>query len=68
MSGEQGGWLWLVIDVLFVAAFAFALAYGLLRWRTRRTTGNDRQRDAATKHLYHESEAQADREAARRHG
>jgi len=29
MSGAEGGWLWLMIDVVFVVIFALAVAYGL---------------------------------------
>jgi hypothetical protein len=33
---DAGGWLWLVIDVIFVLALAFALIYGTIQWRERR--------------------------------
>ena len=36
---DFGSFLWLVIDVGFVAALAAALIYGALQWRRRR---NDR--------------------------
>jgi hypothetical protein len=36
MDSDIGGWLWLMIDVIFVAALALALVYGTIRWRTRR--------------------------------
>jgi type IV secretory pathway VirB2 component (pilin) len=36
MMESLGGYLWLVIDVVFVAALATALAFGLVQWRRRR--------------------------------
>ena len=68
MSGEEGGWLWLIIDVILVLIFAGALAYGLMSWRKRRVAGEERRRDDATERLYHQSEAQADQDALRRRG
>jgi hypothetical protein len=68
MSGEQGAFLWIALDIVCVLALAAALVYGVVRWRAARETGGDRRADAATDRLYHESEEQADREAARRHG
>ena len=65
MPGEPGGWLWLAMDVIFVAVLGVALAYGILRWRAREP-GHVRRSDAATERLYHESEAEVDREAAAR--
>jgi hypothetical protein len=35
---DASGWLWLVVDVLFVAVFALALAYGASVYRRRRNT------------------------------
>jgi hypothetical protein len=67
MSGEQGAFLWVAIDIAFVLALAAALAYGIMRWRRARRTGSDGRGDAATDRLYHQSEQQADREAAQRH-
>jgi flagellar basal body-associated protein FliL len=65
MSGEEGGWLWLMIDVVFVVIFAAAMAYGLMAWRKRRNVGEERRRNDATERLYHESEAEADKDARR---
>lgn len=63
-TGIEGGILWLVIDVGLVAILALALAYGIMVWR--KGTGRlSRQRDAATRRLYRESEAQAEQEAKR---
>ena len=51
---DAGGWLWLVIDVVFVAIFAAGLVYGLSMWRNRRRSpATERARDQATKELYH---------------
>jgi uncharacterized membrane protein len=36
MHGDAGGWLWFVIDVIFVAVLLAALIYGTFMWRTRR--------------------------------
>ena len=33
---DAGGWMWLVIDVIFVLALAFALIYGPMQWSARR--------------------------------
>jgi hypothetical protein len=55
MSGDAGGWLWLVIDVVFVAALAAALVYGATTWRKRRNATSERVRDNATRELYHHS-------------
>ena len=66
MSGEESGWLWLIIDVVLVVIFAGALAYGLIAWRKRRIAGEERRRDEATDRLYHQSEAQAEKDALRR--
>ncbi|MCZ7656482.1 MAG: hypothetical protein M5U07_00850 [Xanthobacteraceae bacterium] len=53
MLGEQGGWLWLIIDVALVAALALGIAYGVMMWRNRRTTPRlERQRDEATREGY----------------
>lgn len=52
MSGEAGGWMWLLIDVVLVAILAAALAYGVLVWRKRRSPAADRMRDEATDRLY----------------
>jgi hypothetical protein len=33
---DIGGYLWLIIDVLFVLALGAVLIYGILAWRRRR--------------------------------
>jgi hypothetical protein len=54
MSGETGGWLWLAVDVAFVALLAGALIYGLMMWHNRpRSPTREHVRDQATKELYH---------------
>lgn len=49
---DQGGWLWVVIDVAFVVVFGAGLAYGLMTWRRRRERGVDEVRDRATLRNY----------------
>lgn len=51
---DAGGWLWLVIDVVLVAALAGGLIYGSIMWR--RWKQHPRQaarRDEATRDLFH---------------
>jgi hypothetical protein len=56
MDNDAGGWLWLVIDVAFVAILAGALLYGIAMWRTRRRSATqERARDNATRELYQRS-------------
>jgi hypothetical protein len=56
MESDAGGWLWLVIDVAFVALFAAGLFYGVMMWRNRRRSlPMERARDRATRDLYHRS-------------
>ena len=56
MDSDAGGWLWLMIDVAFVALFAGALIYGIVMWRNRcRSPAQERARDQATRELYHRS-------------
>jgi uncharacterized membrane protein YqjE len=53
MDGETSGWLWLAIDVAFVALFAIALIYGIWMWRSARQNSRlKQQRDGATRELY----------------
>lgn len=54
MTGEPGGWMWLVIDIVAVAILAAALAYGIAAWRRRRQTASDLAREQATERLYRE--------------
>jgi hypothetical protein len=51
MSGEAGGWMWLLIDVAFVAILAAALAYGIVMWR-RRSASAEQRGEQATERLY----------------
>jgi hypothetical protein len=55
MDGDASGWLFLLIDVAFVALLAVALIYGVNVWRKRRSATADRVRDNATRELYHHS-------------
>jgi hypothetical protein len=53
MGGDAGGWLWLLIDVGFVAILAAAMIYGITMWhRRRRDPITERRRDEATRELY----------------
>jgi hypothetical protein len=49
---DAGGWMWLIIDVIFVAALAGALIYGTVMWRRRRSRGMEQVRDETTRELY----------------
>jgi hypothetical protein len=50
---DQGGWLWAVVDIGFVAALAAALVYGILAWRRRSQDPTVEQvRDRATLRNY----------------
>jgi hypothetical protein len=46
-----GGWLWLLIDVGFVAVLGAAIAYGMVHVR-RRSARQKKQTDQATRDLY----------------
>ena len=51
MNYQFGGWEWFLIDVIFVAVFGAALAYGVVQ--SRRLSTRQRQlRDQATRDLY----------------
>ena len=53
---DAGGWLWLVIDVIFVLALAFALVYGIMQWRARRRSPlHEQATEEATRRLYERS-------------
>jgi hypothetical protein len=53
MNSDAGGWLWLAIDVAFVALLAAALIYGITMWRNRsRSPAVEQRRDDATRRLY----------------
>ena len=60
MTGEQSGWLWLLIDVGAVALLGLALAYGMLHWRKGRSRRDVAAGDEATRRLYQE-DPEADR-------
>jgi hypothetical protein len=53
---DPGGPLWLLIDVLAVAALGIAIAYGTMAWRRRRNRGLEQVRDDATKRLFEQNE------------
>ncbi|RAI45464.1 hypothetical protein [Rhodoplanes roseus] len=54
---DQGGWLWLVMNVGFVLVLAVALIWGTMRWRQRRTDSAARaERDRETLKSYRESD------------
>ena len=55
MSHEIGGWLWLVIDVLFVAALAAGMIYGTTMWcKWRPHPVETQERDRATREAFEE--------------
>lgn len=45
MTGEIGGWLWLVIDVLMVVALAAAIIYGTVAYRRYRNRVSIEEQD-----------------------
>jgi hypothetical protein len=45
---ELSGWLWIVIDVVAVAALGIALAYGSIFWSRKRMSAETRKRQAGT--------------------
>lgn len=51
MSGEAGGWMWLLMDVVLVAILAAALIYGIVAWR-KRSAGAERRGEQAADRLY----------------
>jgi hypothetical protein len=53
-----GGYLWMVITVVFVAVLAAAILWGTHRWRQKRRdrAARDAERDAV-KRVYHEDES-----------
>jgi uncharacterized iron-regulated membrane protein len=72
MDSDAGGWLWLVIDVILVAALALGLLYGTMMWRKRRRDpALEQGSERATERLYEraakdeqEQEANSDRKTA----
>jgi cytoskeletal protein RodZ len=57
MHSELSGWLWLVIDVVFVGALGAILIYGTTAWRKRdKSPQATAARDAATRQLYQDED------------
>ena len=55
---DADGWLWLVIDVILVAALGIGIAYGIMAWRRRRKDPTmEDVRDAATHRAYEQNDA-----------
>jgi hypothetical protein len=55
---DAGGWLWLIIDVILVAALGIGIAYGIIAWHRRRKDRTmENVRDAATHRAYENNEA-----------
>ena len=55
---DAGGWLWLLIDVIFVGALGIGIAYGIMAYRRRRKDpGMQSLRDAATRRAYEPNDA-----------
>jgi heme/copper-type cytochrome/quinol oxidase subunit 2 len=53
MNLELGGWLWFVVDVLFVVVLGAAMVYGAVAYRRRSRNRNvEQNRDEATRELY----------------
>ncbi len=52
MSGEAGGWMWILIDVAAVVILGAALVYGIAVWKTRRSRAADAVRDLKTEELH----------------
>jgi hypothetical protein len=64
LDSDVGGWLWLLIDVIMVAALAAALIYATTSWR-KRSRATAVLSKHATEKLY---ERAADDEGAREEG
>jgi len=47
----QGGWLWLIINVAFIAALGLALAFGMTHWKKRSRAAKEAG-DRATRQMY----------------
>ena len=52
MSGEAGGWMWMIVDVGAVLVLGLALMFGVMAWRKRRSRAMNRVRDRKTEELY----------------
>jgi uncharacterized iron-regulated membrane protein len=60
MIGDQGGWLFAIIDIAGALALLAALIYGVSLWRNRyRDPLTERQARRATQQMYHHEEAEA---------
>lgn len=52
-----GGYMWLIIDVVLVAALAAAILWGTHQWRQRRRDRPSRQNEAeAVKRVYRQED------------
>lgn len=61
MFGDQGGWLFVAIDILGVLLLGAALFYGVSMWRSRRTDPTtERLSREATQRMYHHEDAEAE--------
>jgi hypothetical protein len=53
MDGDAGGWMWILVDVAFVAILGAALIYGIVQWRNRsKSPAVQARRDQATRDLF----------------
>jgi hypothetical protein len=59
MFADFGGPLWVMIDVIGVAALGAALLYGMVAWKRRRNRLLEQVRDEATKKLYRDERSEA---------
>jgi hypothetical protein len=68
MEDQGGGWLWMLIDVGFVAVLGAVLIYGTMQWKRRRSRPVEHARDQATHQLYESEERRREVERSRRVG
>jgi flagellar biosynthesis/type III secretory pathway M-ring protein FliF/YscJ len=55
---QLSGWLWFVVDVVFVALLVAAIIYGIMKWRHRRQDpAMEQVRENATRRVYRQEEA-----------
>jgi hypothetical protein len=59
MFANLGGPMWVLIDVIAVAALAAALFHGMAAWKRRRNRALEQVRDDATKKLYRDERSEA---------
>jgi hypothetical protein len=53
---DPSGWMWFLMEVVFVAILAAGLIYGTIMWHNRRRNpAIERARDEATRRNYRES-------------